>query len=321
MTYQRLPQAGEAEAHAVCPGRGANPERLVLRPVSCVESPDKQKCFRCSGVRGDDAITRGMPRPSDTRAESDDESSDDDSDRDEMRRSIRESLVEARQILRPGGRKRGGKKHRKMVPSRPRLFKSAVRRACRRRAVQDASHPPAPVEAVAQPLNLPQLVRSIARRVANRVLHALNGNIAWRVMAAVALAPIVLRVEQGEVEMVGDVASALSVAVQDIVDESRIAVTRTIFVAGAFFSVVLLVVAAVALWFISRAMLNRLAHYVTGNPSQVSAELESYNGEAAYKVQGKLGVHKIFVQGGSGACGCKAFTNKAGFAGMWIPHS
>ena len=78
---------------------------------------DRQKCFRCSGVRSDDAITRGMPRPSDTRAESDDESSDDDSDRDEMRRSIRESLVEARQILRPGGRKRGGKKHGKMALS------------------------------------------------------------------------------------------------------------------------------------------------------------------------------------------------------------
>ena len=76
-------------------------------------------------------------------------------------------------------------------------------------------------------------------------------------------------------------------------------------------SVVLLMVAAMALWFISRATLNRLAHYVTGNPSQVSAELESYNnGEAVYKVQGKLGVHKVFVQGGSGACGCKAFMNE-----------
>ena len=95
-------------------------------------------------------------------------------------------------------------------------------------------------------------------------------------MAAVALAPIVLRVEQGAVEMFGDVSSAVSVAVQDIVDESRIAVTRTISVAGAFISVVLPMVAAVALWFISRAMLNRLAHYVAGNRSQVSAELESY---------------------------------------------
>ena len=38
-------------------------------------------------------------------------------------------------------------------------------------------------------------------------------------IAAVALAPIVLRVEQGAVEMVGDVSSAVS-AVQDIVDES-----------------------------------------------------------------------------------------------------
>ena len=58
--------------------------------------------------------------------------------------------------------------------------------------------------------------------------------------------------------MVGGVSSAVRVAVQDIVDESRIAVTRTISVAGAFISVVLLMVAAVALWFISRAMLNRL---------------------------------------------------------------
>ena len=132
-------------------------------------------------------------------------------------------------------------------------------------------------------------------------MRALNLNIAWRMIAAVALAQIVLRVEQGAVEMVGDVSSAVSVAVQDIVDESRIAVTRTISVAGAFISVVLLIVAAVALWCISRAMLNRLAQYVTGNPAQVSAELESFNNrEAVYKV------HKVFVQGGSGACGCKA---------------
>ena len=88
----------------------------------------------------------------------------------------------------------------------------------------------------------------------------------------------------------------MSVAVQDIVDESRIAVTRTISVAEAFISVVLLMVAAMALWFISRA-----AHYVTGNPAQVSAELESFNNG-----EGKLGVHKVFVQAGSGACGCKA---------------
>ena len=171
------------------------------------------------------------------------------------------------------------------------------------RAVRDASHPPAPEEAEVQPLilSLLQLMWAIARRVANRVRHALNGNIAWRMMAAVALAPIVLRVEQGAVEMVGDVSlsSAVSVAVQDIVDEARIAVTRTISLAGAFVSC------------ISRAMLNRLAHYVTGNPSQVSAEHKSYNsGEAVYKVQSKLGVHKVFLQGGSGACGCKAVINE-----------
>ena len=61
----------------------------------------------------------------------------------------------------------------------------------------------------------------------------------------------------------------------------------------------------------SVAVLNRLAHYVTGNPSQVFTKPESLNnGEAVYKVQGKLGVHKVFVQGGSGACGCKAFINE-----------
>ena len=48
-----------------------------------------------------------------------------------------------------------------------------------------------------------------------------------------AVAPIVLKVEQGAVEMVGDVSTAVSVAVQDIVDESRMVVTRTISVAGA----------------------------------------------------------------------------------------
>ena len=36
--------------------------------------PDRQKCFRCSALRGDDCITRGMPRPADDRAESDDSS-------------------------------------------------------------------------------------------------------------------------------------------------------------------------------------------------------------------------------------------------------
>ena len=28
------------------------------------------------------------------------------------------------------------------------------------------------------------------------------------------------------------------------------------------------------------------------------------------KVQGKLGIHKVFVQGASGACGCKAYINE-----------
>ena len=48
-----------------------------------------------------------MPGPADDRNESD-ESSDDDTDQDEVRRSIQESLADARQVLRPGGRKRGG---------------------------------------------------------------------------------------------------------------------------------------------------------------------------------------------------------------------
>ena len=179
---------------------------------------------------------------------------------------------------------------------------------------------PAPAE-TQQSLGLPQLVWSIARRVANRVLHALNGNIAWRVMAAVALAPIVLKVEQGAVEMVGDVSTAVSVAVQDVVDESRIAVTRTISVAGDFISVVLLMVAAVLLWFMSRTVLNRLAHYVTGNTSQVSAELESFNnGEAVYKVQGKLGVHKVLFKEGQVHVVARHSSTK-GPAGMLMPHS
>ena len=71
-----------------------------------------------------------------------------------------------------------------------------------------------------------------------------------RVMVAVAQAPIVIKVEQGAVEMVGDVSTVVSVAVQESVDESRIVVTRTISVAGALISVVLLMVAAVLLWFI-----------------------------------------------------------------------
>ena len=275
-------------------------QRLALRTLPCVEPAGSQEGLPVFCPRGDDCITRGMPRPADDRAESDD-SSEDDSDWDEVRRSIRASLEEARQVLRP-----------KLRPSRPRLSRSAVKRACRKRAARDTQCPPASCEA-AQPQDLLlQQVWSIARRIAHRVLHALNGNIAWRMIAAVALAPIALKVEQGAVAMVGDVSTAVSVAVQDIVDESRIVVTRTISVAGAFISVVLLMVVEVSVWFIARAVLNRLAHYVTGNPSQVSAELESYNnnGKAVYKVQGKLGVHKVFVQGGSGACGCKAFINE-----------
>ena len=107
----------------------------------------------------------------------------------------------------------------------------------------------------------------------------------------------------------------MSVAVQDIVDESCIAVTRIISVTGAFISVVLLMVAAVALWSISRSMLNRLAHYVTGNPAQVSAELESLCIRSS-----KLGVHKVFVQGGSGACGCKAYINEGAFDAALLTH-
>ena len=67
---------------------------------------------------------------------------------------------------------------------------------------------------------------------------SLHGNIAWKWLAAAALA--LLRVEQGALELAGDVSTAVNVAVQDIIDESRIAVTRAISVPGAFLSVVLL---------------------------------------------------------------------------------
>ena len=97
---------------------------------------------------------------------------------------------------------------------------------------------------------------------------------------------------------------------------------RTISVAGAFISVVLFMVATVLLWFISRTVLNRLAHYVTGNPSKVSAELESFNnGEAVYKVQGKnlVSIRFLFKEGQVHVVARYSSTTEP--AGMLMPHS
>ena len=48
----------------------------------------------------------------------------------------------------------------------------------------------------------------------NPLVHSLHGNIAWRWLAAAAFSPILLRVEQGAVDLAGDARMAVNIAVQ-----------------------------------------------------------------------------------------------------------
>ena len=110
----------------------------------------------------------------------------------------------------------------------------------------------------------------------------------------------------------------------ELVQEVGAEAPRTVQVAGRAVSVITLMLCAAAIWFIARAVLNRLVHALKGN--SISATLvELVGGEATFAVKGKRSqvMHKVWVRLDSkqSACGCKAYTFRKGRAGAAMPPS
>ena len=96
----------------------------------------------------------------------------------------------------------------------------------------------------------------------------------------------------------------------ELVQQVGAEAARTVQVAGRAVSIITLMLCAAAIWFIARAVLNRLVHALKGN-SLPAAFVELVGGEATFAVRGRRSqvMHRVWVRLDSkqSACGCKAF--------------
>ena len=107
---------------------------------------------------------------------------------------------------------------------------------------------------------------AFARRVMNRIAHICTGNIsAWAGVAAALAAPVLLSVQRGSVGVVDETLAAVAQQSAELVQEVGAEAARTVQVAGRAVSVITLMLCAAAIWFIARAVLNRLVHALKGN--------------------------------------------------------
>eukprot|EP00439_Symbiodinium_sp_Y106_P061970 s5635_g9.t1 len=186
---------------------------------------------------------------------------------------------------------------------------STYRGTCLVRGPVPLSLPPRPVGRAAP-------LRSAALKRSGNVLDRLiaTGNIsAWTGVAAALAAPVLLSVQRGSVE-VDETLAAVAQQSAELVQEVGAEAARTVQVAGRAVSIVVLMLCAAAIWFIARAVLNRLVHALTGNslPAQL---VELVGSEATFAVTGRRGAtqpHKVWVRldSKSSQPGCKAFLQK-----------
>ena len=121
---------------------------------------------------------------------------------------------------------------------------------------------------------------AFARRV-----HICTGNIsAWAGVAAALAAPVLLSVQRGSVGVVDETLAAVAQQSAELVQEVGAEAARTVQVAGRAVSVITF--CAAAIWFIARAVLNRLVHALKGN-SLPATLVELVGGEATFAVKGR----------------------------------
>ena len=144
-------------------------------------------------------------------------------------------------------------------------------------------------------------------------MHALNGNInGWWGLAAAASAPIALQLHRGAVQVVEDSMHAVATISADVVEEIGHGARRTVWVAGTAITLVVVILCSAVLWYVSRAVANRIAHLRHGNTAAPEARLSQLLGsEATFEVAStKRGVtHKVWVhlKEETAACGCRAY--------------
>ena len=144
-------------------------------------------------------------------------------------------------------------------------------------------------------------------------MHALNGNInGWWGLAAAASAPIALQLHRGVVHVVEDSMHAVATVSADVVEEIGHGARRTVWVAGTAITLVVVILCGAVLWYVSRAVANRIAHMRHGNTAAPEARLSQLLGsEATFEVaSSKKGVtHKVWVhlKEETAACGCRAY--------------
>ena len=144
-------------------------------------------------------------------------------------------------------------------------------------------------------------------------MHALNGNInGWWGLAAAASAPIALQLHRGVVHVVEDSMHAVATVSADVVEEIGHGARRTVWVAGTAITLVVVILCGAVLWYVSRAVANRIAHMRHGNTAAPEARLSQLLGsEATFEVaSSKKGVtHRVWVhlKEETAACGCRAY--------------
>ena len=144
-------------------------------------------------------------------------------------------------------------------------------------------------------------------------MHALNGNInGWWGLAGAASAPIALQLHRGVVHVVEDSMHAVATVSADVVEEIGHGARRTVWVAGTAITLVVVILCGAVLWYVSRAVANRIAHLRHGNTAAPEARLSQLLGsEATFEVAStKKGVtHKVWVhlKEETAACGCRAY--------------
>ena len=252
------------------------------------------KCYKCSTIR--------------TRQRGADESeSSGDSEREKR---VAESVVTLMaSFARPRGRKRGGARHKKSTPKKKAKKKKVCRCGKSHKAVRPRHFVPAGRLCL-------KGFKSwlVAKKARNRLVHALNGNIAyWHVarmsflLGFVPLVPLVYRTEQELEQTVSVVLESAAVATSEILDEvgsSARLVVRVMFQLGFF------VILAV-LWAVSRAWRNRLMHALVGNIPCKLLELTK-DGESTWEVKGSRATYKVWIsqEGGRNGCSCRVFLDE-----------
>ena len=217
-------------------------------------------------------------------------------------------------FARPKTRKRGGAEHAK------RSLPHQRRRRKRRRCAVRPRHV-VPAGRLCLKGSKSWLV---AKKARNRLVHALNGNIAcWQVarlsflLGMAPLVPLVYRTEQELEQTVTVVLESAAVATGEILDEvgsSARLVVRVIFQLS--FLVILTV-----LWAVTRAWRNRLMHALMGNVPCKLLELTK-DGESTWEVKGSRATYKVWIseEGGRNGCSCRVFLDE-GPADTLMPRS